>query len=245
MNDEKDTIEQPVRYGPWLPTKALANRLGAKSYFNGIVCLRGHMSPRTASSANCIACMYEDRVRKLADPVNAEKNREYHREYRRQRRNVDPEFLERNRAADRKSGKQPHVRERKNARRKQRRAEDPEYREHINELHRPSKQRWKKNNREVVKAYRNNRRALMRDAEGTHTADDIRSIHEQQEHKCAVCGEDTSEEYHVDHVVPISRGGSNWPDNLQILCPLCNTRKGAKTQEEFLLYLAAATITNP
>lgn len=34
---------------------------------------------------------------------------------------------------------------------------------------------------------------------------------------------------HVDHIFPRSRGGRTTPDNLQLLCITCNTRKGAKT----------------
>jgi hypothetical protein len=32
----------------------------------------------------------------------------------------------------------------------------------------------------------------------------------------------------VDHVVPLARGGTNDPTNLQVLCLSCNTRKGAR-----------------
>ena len=31
----------------------------------------------------------------------------------------------------------------------------------------------------------------------------------------------------VDHVTPRSRGGTQRPDNLRILCTLCNSRRGA------------------
>ena len=38
----------------------------------------------------------------------------------------------------------------------------------------------------------------------------------------------------VDHIVPRSRGGSDHPDNLQLLCSGCNRSKGAKTMAEWL-----------
>jgi len=33
----------------------------------------------------------------------------------------------------------------------------------------------------------------------------------------------------IDHVIPLSKGGTNWPANLRPACSNCNTRKGAKT----------------
>lgn len=38
---------------------------------------------------------------------------------------------------------------------------------------------------------------------------------------------------HVDHIVPLSRGGSHSRDNLCCSCARCNLRKSAKTPEEF------------
>ena len=34
--------------------------------------------------------------------------------------------------------------------------------------------------------------------------------------------------YTVDHVVPLSHGGSNWPDNIVMCCEPCNVRKAEK-----------------
>lgn len=38
---------------------------------------------------------------------------------------------------------------------------------------------------------------------------------------------------HLDHMLPISRGGINHPDNLVVCCFECNMRKGALTAEDF------------
>ena len=37
----------------------------------------------------------------------------------------------------------------------------------------------------------------------------------------------------VDHILPISRGGTDHPDNLQILCSGCNRSKGGNTMAEW------------
>lgn len=44
---------------------------------------------------------------------------------------------------------------------------------------------------------------------------------------CFNCFSTTSLE--IDHIVPLSNGGSEEIDNLQILCKSCNCRKGTKT----------------
>jgi hypothetical protein len=43
--------------------------------------------------------------------------------------------------------------------------------------------------------------------------------------RCTDCG--STNEIQYDHVIPVSRGGSNEPANIQILCGPCNRRKGA------------------
>lgn len=50
---------------------------------------------------------------------------------------------------------------------------------------------------------------------------------------CTWCGANCASDYHVDHIIPLSRGGTHHIDNLCISCPPCNLSKGAKLPEEF------------
>lgn len=45
-------------------------------------------------------------------------------------------------------------------------------------------------------------------------------------YKCRACNA-TGVPLHVDHIVPVARGGLTVPDNLQTLCETCNVGKGA------------------
>lgn len=79
-----------------------------------------------------------------------------------------------------------------------------------------------------------NRRARMRAAGGSHTADDIHLLMKLQKGKCAVCRCGIRSRYHVDHVIPVVLGGSNDRLNLQLLCPTCNREKHAKHPVDFM-----------
>jgi 5-methylcytosine-specific restriction endonuclease McrA len=52
---------------------------------------------------------------------------------------------------------------------------------------------------------------------------------------CRMCG--ATGELHLDHILPRSRGGSDKMENLQWLCPPCNTAKGVFTPDEFLNHI--------
>ena len=74
-----------------------------------------------------------------------------------------------------------------------------------------------------------------------------RILYRSQEGRCAGnCGPDKQgrkldlDLFEVDHIVPRSRGGADVDDNLQLLCPTCNRRKGSRTMGH-LLNLAAQT----
>jgi 5-methylcytosine-specific restriction endonuclease McrA len=211
----------------------MAVACGAKTYFNGNTCVRGHVAPRAVSSRNCVACLYEDSVKRRTSPETAQALRDYAREYAAKRRDEDPQFRERQREAGRRHDAKPERRAKQNERRKWLVANDNDFRDRINERDAPAKRAWKKANPEAVRSHDRTRRSRLVGAEGSHTAADIEAIHARQKYKCAECGVSTKKKKHVDHVMPLALGGSNWPSNLQILCPFCNDSKGAKHPHEF------------
>lgn len=93
--------------------------------------------------------------------------------------------------------------------------------------------RYKKQHPEQNRLAANHRRARELQAEGTHTADDVALQMKSQRSKCWWCGIAVGDTYHVDHVRPLARGGSNGPENIVISCPHCNLSKGAKLPQEW------------
>lgn len=79
-----------------------------------------------------------------------------------------------------------------------------------------------------------NREALKRNAPGAHTDEDVQEMYESQGGLCAYCEIPLDGVYHVDHMVPLSRGGGNGWENLAISCPPCNLSKHDRTAEEFM-----------
>ena len=55
-----------------------------------------------------------------------------------------------------------------------------------------------------------------------------RQLNEKQSNRCALCNELMGADVTVDHIVPVSRGGGNEPENLQAAHRACNTRKGKR-----------------
>lgn len=92
---------------------------------------------------------------------------------------------------------------------------------------------WKERNperyRDMMRATKARRRAVV----GKYTAEDVQDIKEAQRHKCAVCKNKLAD-YHVDHITPVAKGGTNDRRNLQLLCPPCNRHKAAKDPIDFM-----------
>jgi len=94
------------------------------------------------------------------------------------------------------------------------------------------KSRWAERNPADAVATQSTRRARIFSSSGRFTHKDVRRIVLMQRGRCASClclfPKSGKNRYHADHIMPLALGGTNWPDNIQALCPPCNLRKSAK-----------------
>lgn len=123
------------------------------------------------------------------------------------------------------------------------------YREKDRERHNRKRAEWREANlektRQIARAsfLRNKHKyrlhSVVRDARkrcavGSFNGADIGRLAKLQRHRCAVCRVSVRHGFHVDHIIPLARGGSNDPANLQLLCAPCNQSKGAKDPHDFM-----------
>jgi 5-methylcytosine-specific restriction endonuclease McrA len=85
------------------------------------------------------------------------------------------------------------------------------------------------------------RRARKANAKGDFTAAQWKDRLAYHGYKCVYCGAEKHETpegwLSCDHMIPLSKGGTNWPSNLVPACRSCNSSKGAKTYFQFMEYL--------
>jgi len=86
---------------------------------------------------------------------------------------------------------------------------------------------------EIIRAANHRRRARLKGNGGIHTVDDVRKQYKSQNGKCWWCGGKLYDKYEVDHITPISRGGTNWPNNIVCACKNCNRSKSNKMPYEW------------
>lgn len=77
--------------------------------------------------------------------------------------------------------------------------------------------------------HQNVRRARQLGALGIFTEAEVSALRGRQKHKCAICFKRLmGANFHRDHITPLTKGGSNYISNIQLLCPGCNLRKTDK-----------------
>ena len=68
-------------------------------------------------------------------------------------------------------------------------------------------------------------------------------IKKEQGDKCAKCKLELHEKYHIDHIEPLSAGGSNDRENLQALCVSCHIEK-SREEKEACEYIQTDNVTS-
>jgi 5-methylcytosine-specific restriction endonuclease McrA len=107
------------------------------------------------------------------------------------------------------------------------------YQENADEIKARSRA-WEVNNRprrrEIVRKTENTRRARKLN----QFVEDIdpQIVFERDEGICGICDTAVIGKFHVDHIIPLAKGGLHTYGNVQTAHPTCNLRKGPKLQEE-------------
>jgi 5-methylcytosine-specific restriction endonuclease McrA len=143
------------------------------------------------------------------DPVRRQRKRDQHESYR-QRLQSSPEgrkliAARRKRFLDSKKN-------------------DEIWKEHTRAKHREGYARNIDLRRSKARLHAHKRRVLVKDG-GTYAIADIEALLQKQGYRCAACKKVIRHRYEIDHVMPVSLGGANTIDNLQLLCRPCNRRK--------------------
>ena len=96
-----------------------------------------------------------------------------------------------------------------------------------------AKQRRLKNPEKHKKA-KHNRRAREKNALGFLSEGLVFKLCNLQRGMCACCKKPLGNNYHMDHIIPLARGGTNTDDNIQLLRARCNLQKNAKDPIDFM-----------
>ena len=93
---------------------------------------------------------------------------------------------------------------------------------------------WKAKNPEAYRLGKSLDRARRAGAERQRIhVEVLQDILRSQNGCCLYCG-CLLEHFHIDHKLPLSRGGKHVKENLALACSTCNLRKNLKTAEEFM-----------
>ena len=77
------------------------------------------------------------------------------------------------------------------------------------------------------------REAIQGSDEPSYSAADIALLRSVQVDACYYCGTSISENFQVDHLAPLAKGGSNGNRNIMLACADCNRRKWILSETQF------------
>ncbi len=109
-----------------------------------------------------------------------------------------------------------------------------------------SHKKWIQAHPENVHHYRQVRRARHNNATGAYSLGEWLALKRAYLYTCPACARTEPDiKLTVDHIVPLSRGGSNFISNIQPLCSDCNTKKWAHTMRFDSSLIVAKFINTP
>lgn len=108
------------------------------------------------------------------------------------------------------------------------------WRRNNKERHLQNEAAWRKRNPEKIRIKASNRRAKKAEVGGHLSKDIAKKLFVMQKGRCACCGGLLGSDYHIDHIMPISLGGRNADENVQLLHSHCNLKKSAKHPVDFM-----------
>jgi 5-methylcytosine-specific restriction endonuclease McrA len=120
-------------------------------------------------------------------------------------------------------------------------AANPEKRKHIRdqwaqenpEKLKESFKKYRESNNGKTRTATHNWMAKKRDG-GTLSPGLVNRLYVLQRGKCVCCGLPLGDGYQVDHIIPVSMGGTNTDENIQLLRTTCNLHKHAKHPIDFM-----------
>lgn len=95
-----------------------------------------------------------------------------------------------------------------------------------------ARKKWKAKNRHLVNHYEKARQARLSGAEGGHSYKEWEELLKKHQGKCFYCA--TTEKITKDHVIPVSKGGSDNITNIVPACVSCNSKKNNKHLSDHL-----------
>lgn len=97
-----------------------------------------------------------------------------------------------------------------------------------------ARREWHRLNPDAALRYRSSRRARKQNCEGRLSIGIRQKLYELQRGLCACCKQPLGKNYHLDHIIPLSLGGPNTDNNVQLLRAECNLRKRAKDPIDYM-----------
>jgi 5-methylcytosine-specific restriction endonuclease McrA len=78
------------------------------------------------------------------------------------------------------------------------------------------------------------RRKVIESSETHFSHEDVASLWIEQNGRCSYCQSSLKDYgWHIEHVIPLSRGGDNSSENIVLACITCNLSKGSRTPNEW------------